>query len=163
MAWHNEMGRLLRFQVDDIDCVTYDDETIREALLVGAQFVLNDAEFDTTYTVDIDTHTLSPDPTELTTKDNAFINLTVLKAACILLRGELKKASKQAIKIVDGPSTIDATGFAKALAEVAKEVCGNYEKLLHDYRIDYAGMSGEVITTPITVEALPHRTFRNFN
>lgn len=163
MAWQNEMTRLLRFQIDDLNCDTYNDAIIEEAILVGSQFVLNEAEFDTTYIVDVDLYSLSPDPTELATKDNAFINLAVLKAACILLRGEVKRASAQSIKIIDGPSTIDASNYQKSLADAVAEVCKEYQVKLHEHRLDYSGQAGEVITTPITVDSLSHRIFRNFN
>ena len=85
MTWQNEIVRMVRFLVNDIDASTYDDSRLEETILVAAQLLIGNIDFDRTYTVDVDTLVLSPDPTTLTTKDNNFINLLAVQASCIIL------------------------------------------------------------------------------
>jgi hypothetical protein len=84
-TWQNEMVRIVRHLVDDLDAATYSDSRLEETVLVSAQMVQLQVTFDKTYTVDVDELLLTPDPTAAT-RDNAFINLVCLKTACIILQ-----------------------------------------------------------------------------
>ena len=163
MSWQNEIGRMTRFLVDDIDSSVYSDTLLEEAILVSAQFVIRDIGKTTTYTIDVDTRAFTPDPTSSTPKDDFLINLTALKTACILLYGEVKQASKQAVEIVDGPSRIKLTGYFDSISKVHKDLCKEYETLLYKARLDISSENFEAITSPTTVELIGPRNFRNFN
>jgi hypothetical protein len=150
MAWQNEMVVILRHLVDDIASAIYDNDRLEETIIVAAQLVITEVSFNNTYTIDVDALVLSPDPTE-NTKDNGFINLVVLKAACIILSGEAKAKALESIRITDGPTTIDTSARHKALELRAKEVCQTYEKA----KVQYAtgeGSGGVAILTPFTYE-----------
>ena len=81
MVWQTEMVRIVRHLINDIDAASYADDRLEETILVSAQLVLHEIDFDNTYTVDVDGLSLSPDPTGLANKDNAFINLICLKSS----------------------------------------------------------------------------------
>ena len=77
MAWQSEMVRMLRHVVNDLDSSSYSftDDRLEESILVSAQLVLTEIDFENTYTVDVDGLVLTPDPTTLADKDDAFINI----------------------------------------------------------------------------------------
>ena len=84
MAWQNEMVRIVRHLINDLDSsnYTFTDDRLEESVLVAAQLLLKEVDFDNTYTIDTDALDMSPDPTTLTTKDDAFINLASLRIKC---------------------------------------------------------------------------------
>ncbi len=157
MPWQNEMVQIVRHLIDDVDAVTYTETRLETTVLVAAQLTLHDLVFDQTYTVEVDECTLSPDPT-LNIKDNSFINIVCLKASCIITGSELKTKAKEAIKIVDGPSTIDTLGATKGLQSLHSELCKTYDKSKLDHQ---AGVTGQAILTPYSPgsEAIGRRHF----
>ena len=162
MTWQNEMARILRYIINDIDASTYSDDRLEETLLIAAQLLFHNVEFDNTYTIDVDTLVLSPDPTTLSTKDNAFINLVIMKAACIILGSETKTLAAQAYRIKDGPSSIDIGPAYEATKQLQSEICTKLEQMIFEYR---AGNSivGHAIMTPYTQNGIntgyPTRNF----
>ena len=55
MSWQNEMVRIVRFLINDIDASSYTDERLEETILVAAQSVYASIDFPNTYTIDVDT------------------------------------------------------------------------------------------------------------
>ena len=159
--WQAEMVVILRHLIDDVCVTTYTDPRLQETILVSAQLIQIEVDFDKTYTIDVDALILTPDPTDAT-KDNGFINLVVLKAACIILSGEAKAKASEAIKIVDGPTTIDTGQRHKALEERAKTMCQNYEHAKIQYM---AGNSraGQAVITPFIWNQTSSDVNRNFS
>lgn len=148
------MTLIVRHLIEDIDAATYTDSRIEESILVGAQLVIFDVEFDQTYVIDVDSCSITPDPTT-PTRDNAFINLVCLKTACNILSGEAKIAGNSAMKVKDGgrfgTSEIDTGQIYKALNEMASQACKDYQ----DARIQYQagnGRAGEAIIGPYTTQ-----------
>ncbi len=150
MSWNNEMVLITRYLVDDIAVVsstgltsTYTDERLETTILVAAQLTLFDVTFDKTYIVDVDSCSLTPDPT-VVTRDNAFINLVSLKTACIILGAEAKAAATNAIKVKDGgrfgSAEIDMGQSYKALQERAATACKDYQ----DAKVQYLAGNGRV-------------------
>lgn len=138
MAWESELVRIVRYLIDDIaDVPTFSDARLEETILVAAQYVVQDIDLDTTYTIDVDQLLLSPDPTTASPKDDVFINLTCLKAGCIIDRSIFRsKANNAGILIKDGQSTLDTRGIAdqfKVLLD--KGLCAEYEKAKVDYQL----------------------------
>lgn len=127
MAWLDEMTLMLRHVIDDVDLpYTYTDPRLEETVLVAAQFAIIEMSFDKTYVVDVDGLTLTPDPTA-SVRDNGFISLVTLKAACLILKAEAKIAANTSFKIVDGPSQIDTTSQALHVQKRADKMCEDYE------------------------------------
>lgn len=153
--WQNEMTLMLRHVIDDIDIgvtPTYDDERLEQTLLIAAQLITFEVDFEKTYTIDADSCTLTPDPTAAT-KDYGFINLVVLKAACMITSGEAKTQSTLGVRVKDGPSDIDLRETIKGFQERHKRMCDDYNQLKMQYQ---AGNSraGQAVTTPIVVEGI---------
>lgn len=155
MSWQGEMTTIVRHLVDDVDCdnYTYSDERIETTILVAAQIVFTEVTFDNTYTVDVEQCYLSPDPTDPSTglstadKDNGFISLVSLKAACIILGSEFKSNSLTSVRVTDGPSSIDTGGVASHLKFLYEHACKRYE----EYKFNYAAginPGGKAILTP---------------
>ncbi len=148
MSWQGEMSTVLRYLVDDIDPAKYkyNDTRIETTLLVAAQIVTLEVDFPNTYTINVEQCTLSPDPTD-DTKDNAFINLVCLKAACIMVGSEVRSESGNAISIKDGPSAIDLRGVASTLIVLWQDLCKKYDTFLLNYRAGNS-IAGKAILGP---------------
>ena len=121
MAWTTDLVIILRSIIGDLDSTSFTDSRLQQILAVAAYNVLNDADFSTTYTVDVANSTISPDP--YTTSDVDFSTLTVYKAACILLGSEVKTEAANAISIKDGPSAIDLRGVTQSLTVMYNDLC----------------------------------------
>jgi hypothetical protein len=159
MAWQDEMVLMVRYLVDDI-AETYSDDRLEHTVVVSAQLVNLSVDFDNTYTIDMEQKLISPDPTTLTTKDDAFINLVTLKACEIIASSEYKTAANQAFSIKDAWSTVTTSDRAKHLKERSKYFKDMYDSAVVDYKVG-DGMAGQAVMTPTTVETLyPTETFR---
>ena len=149
MAWQNEMSLIVRHLINDLDSTSYvfPDVRIEEALLVGVQLALHEADFDQDYTVDVDSLSLSPDPTTATPKDSGFVVLSCLKTSCLLLGSELKTHALNAISLKDGPSSIDLRGIVQGLQSGHDFVCEKYEAALIQHKLG-DGAIGQAVLSP---------------
>lgn len=155
MSWQGEMGTIVRHLINDVDSsnYTFSDDRIETTVLVAAQLVLTEVDFENTYTVDVEQCYLNPDPTDPTTglttanKDDGFISLVSLKAACIILGSEFKTNALTSVRVSDGPSSIDTGGVASNLKFLYENACKKYE----EFKLSYAAgntLSGQAILTP---------------
>jgi hypothetical protein len=149
MSWQSELTTIVRHLIDDTDISnpTYTDCRLETAILVSARLLLLEADFEQTYTVNVDQCLLSPDPTTSGAEDEGFINLLCLKTACIILGNEAKAKSRQAVKITDGPSSVDSTKVAENLLKMHEKMCEAYE----DYKFNFTAVNnnvGKAILTP---------------
>ena len=147
MAWQDEMSTIVRYLVNDTDTSnpTFSDERIETSILVGAQLIINEIDFSKTYTISVEGGTISPDPTA-STRDNDFINLVSLRTGCIILGSELKTQGFSALRVSDGPSSIDMSKTMDGIKIMYDEICARFEKAKMQYKTD--GMVGEVILSP---------------
>lgn len=83
MSWKNDMVTILRVIISDLDSdnYTYTDSRLEQIIVVAAHYVKNEINFSTNYTIGIGTPSISPDPT--TNNDEVFVNLVLLRAACL--------------------------------------------------------------------------------
>ena len=135
--WSDEMVLILRNLInDDGTTQTYTDTRLMESLLAAAQIVTFEVSFPTTYSVDFDEYSISPDPTDTRggTRDNAFIALVVAKAACRIAMGEAKIAGGQAISVKDGSSAVDLRDAAKYKQAQSKSFCDEYVAMKWEYQ-----------------------------
>lgn len=155
MSWQGEMTTIVRHLVNDVDPAkyTYSDQRLETSILVAAQIVLTEVDFENTYTVDVEQCYLTPDPTDPTTglttanKDDGFINLVSLKTACIILGSEMKTQSMNAIRVSDGPSSIDFTAVAANVKFLYEHACKRYD----EYKFNFAAGNnavGKAILSP---------------
>jgi hypothetical protein len=161
MTWQNEIARIVRFLINDIDATTYTDDRLEETVLVAAQLMLNNLDFDTDYIVDVDSLTLSPDPTASTPKDNFFINVTALKTVCIILGSEAKTLAAQSYRIKDATSSIDISSAYQSVNQLYKDACDKLDKMIMDYKAGNS-VAGGAVLTPYTYEGLDGTPIRNF-
>lgn len=149
MSWRSQIPLMVRHLINDLDQskYKYSDDRIETSVLVSAQMLTLETDFINSYNIDIANGELSPDPTDSSVKDSAFINLTALKTACIIVGSELKTEASNAISIKDGPSAIDLRGVASTLTVLYKDLSDKYNKLLLDYRAG-GSMVGHAILGP---------------
>ena len=147
MAWQDEMSTIVRYLVNDTDTTspTFSDERIETSILVGAQLVNNEIDFSQTYTVEVEGGSISPDPTT-PTRDNNFINIVSLRAGCIILGSEVKTQGLSAIRVSDGPSSIDMSRTVDGIKVMYDEICARYEDAKMQYKAN--GVVGEAILSP---------------
>ena len=83
MSWQGQMSTIVRHLVDELDATKYkySPKRIETSILVAAQLVMMQADFNNTYTVNVETCLLSPDPSDDETRDNAFMNIVSIKTA----------------------------------------------------------------------------------
>ena len=136
MAWSTEMVTLLRVLINDLATPSvYSNDRLKQLILTGVQLVKADVAFTTTYTFDIDALTLTPDPTTSDPRDNAFINLVLLRSACFLDISELRTQGKKSVRVVDGRSSIDLTQLPNSYKVILSEgACKLYKDALKEYQ-----------------------------
>ena len=148
MTWQNEMSLIVRHLINDLDSSSYifTDDRLEESILVATQLMLNEVDFDQTYTVDVDSSSLSPDPTTLSVKDDPFISLVCLKTSHLLLGSELKTHSLNSISLKDGPSSIDLKGIVQGLKILYEDLGKRYEHAKLSYQT--SGVAGQAVLSP---------------
>jgi len=129
----------MRFTIGDFSPTPkYDDGRLEQALVVGAQYVIEECAFDF-YSADILNVQITPDPTGANGKprDNAFINLTVLKASCLADQWTFRsEAMKEGIRVTAGPTQLGVSGHIKGFQTLLeKGPCAAYEEMKEDYLI----------------------------
>jgi hypothetical protein len=171
MSWQGQMGTIVRHLVNDLNSssYTYSDDRIETSILVASQLMIMNVDFNNTYDINVESCRLSPDPTDSATKDNAFITLSCLRAACIIIGSEIRSESGNAISIKDGPSAIDLRGVTATLTVLYKDLCEKYEHLLLEYRAG-SSIAGHAILGPyapgadgISRNNIDHRSGGYFN
>ena len=152
MSWQNEMVRIVRYLINDLDCdsPTYSDSRLEETILIAGQLTLDEVNYEKDYTIDVDTLVLTPDPTA-SPKDNFFINIVSTKTACLILQGETKVATACGYVIKDGPSTIDMSNYVKGVMDLYKEMSNRYENIKLQYLAGNAS-AGQAVLGPYTVD-----------
>jgi len=143
------MSTIVRHLIDDLDAAKYkySQNRVETAILVSAQLTTMNVDFNNSYTINVESCSLSPDPTDAGTKDNPFINLVSLRTACIILGGEIRSESGNAISIKDGPSAIDLRGVSQVLATLYKDLSDRYDHSLLEYRAGNS-IAGHAILGP---------------
>jgi|TARA_R110001583_G_scaffold162445_2_gene314674 hypothetical protein len=145
MPWKIDLVLMLRSLIGDLDNAKFTDERLKQILVFGAYNVVNDADFSTTYTVDVASVSISPDP--ISGDDTDFTTLTVYKSACILLGSEVKTEASNAISIKDGPSSIDLRGVTQNLNLMYQDFCSKYDDMLKTYQYNNT-LVGQAVLGP---------------
>ena len=108
--WQDVTVSLIRSILQDVSTTPdYDDGRLEDVILAAAHIVQSEIDFNYTYTINLVSGTITPDPVD--NNDVAFINMTCYKAALFILNSELKTAAINGIMIKDGPSVIDTRQF----------------------------------------------------
>ena len=160
MSWQGQMSTIVRHLINDLDSskYKYSDSRVETTILVAAQLVTLEVDLNNTYTINVETCKLDPDPTETATRDDAFMNLTCLKSSCIIVGSEIRSESGNAISIKDGPSAIDLRGVTNVLTVLYTDLCKKYEQTLLNSRAGNS-IAGQSILGPYS----PGSDFANRN
>jgi hypothetical protein len=160
MSWQTEMGTLLRVLLNDFTVpYQFSDQRVYQTICAAAQLVLSELNFPLIYEADVQSLSITPDPTDRDeaspTRDDNFINLVCLKAACITERGEARNAVRQGISIRDGSSAIDLRGPLQGRIALLKEgYCKAYDDAKLEYKAGRAGVvAGAAILSPFRIFA----------
>lgn len=156
MAWDEEMLTILRVMVNDQAESVYSDASLKTTLLVAAFQVNQELDFARDYTVSIMGETISPDPTLDDSRDDSFVNLACLKAACITDRGGAILAARQAIAVKDGASAIDLRGNLQGKLRLLEKGgwCAVYQDAKFEYLTNASkSIAGAAIMTPFRLYA----------
>lgn len=138
MSWQEEIPFLIRYSIGDVDAPqTYSNSRLELQTVVAAQFV--NSELSMGYTVSMQTTGITPDPTDSSNRDDAFITLVSLKASCLLATNEARIRGGQSIEVVDGDSAVKLGGRGKIAQEIATNFCKLYEDAKWDYQTGQLG------------------------
>lgn len=149
MSWQGQISTMVRHLISDVDPTNYkySAKRLETTILVAAQLLTTETDLRQPYSINVERCELSPDPTDAETKDNDFVALVSLKCACIILGGEVRAESGNAISIKDGPSAIDLRGVSGTLNLLYKDLCLKYDQMLLDYRAGNS-LAGHAILGP---------------
>lgn len=136
-TWHVDSVELLRNLIGDVeDTPIYSDERLTRVLIAAAFQLTRELSFEQEFVVSISGQTITPDPTDIDggTSNPDFINLMVIKAACIIDTGSAISAANNAFAGKDKQTSWDFKGKAQStLALLEKGWCAAYKMALDDY------------------------------
>lgn len=161
MAWQDEMTILLRNMINDVDETnyTYSDDRLETLLVVAGQLVIQDCgTFSQNFITDIENVAITPDPTDRInkTRDESFINLTCMKAACMTNLGEAKTAAAQGIEVKDQVGYMNLRWRMEGLTKlIDKSWCSIYQ----DLKLEY--LNGTLLVGVAVLS--PFRVFDSYN
>ena len=163
MAWETELVEMLQVMTGDFDGTVHSTVDLERVILVASQLVLNELDFAFDFRVNVDEADIVPDPTDNATRDDAFINLTAMKAACIINRGQALKLSGTLVKVRDfgGLSVDNTAGFNAQFQLLLKGGwCAVYQEEKLAYEI--GGMiPGVAILSPFRLYAGSYGRYRS--
>ena len=141
-TWQNTSLIMLRTMLNDAGCgeTKYTNNRLENLLITAAYFLPIDINFNSTYIVDVEKITISPDPIS---KDDGpeFINFMVLKAACIADEGNFRNSALlQGVKARCGPAVLETNSYGQYLKELLTNgPCKVYDELKDGYNFSYEG------------------------
>jgi hypothetical protein len=139
MSWQIEIPIIVRTLINDLgDTPVYSDERIQQTIAVAAKYVQFDVVLDHKYNIDVANPNISPDPTS--DRDEIFISLVSLKAACIIDQSALRtKAALEGIRAALGPASLSVAGQSAAWKTIIEHgPCALYEELTSHWDVKEA-------------------------
>ncbi len=133
-TWQDEMALMLRIIIGDMsNSPTYTNLRLEQLLAVSAHFVIQELDFDNTYTVSISPVSISPNP--IGTGETAFTNFVVLKAACLADQSTFRtKALVSGVRAKCGPAVLETLKHIDGFKELLTVgPCAAYEKLKENW------------------------------
>ena len=151
MAWPDVTIPMLRILINDYDDTNYvyGDDRLIQTLVVAAQLMMHEINFDTTYTISVPLETISPDPSSA--PDNAFINFMVLKAACFMDQSLFRtKATIAGLKAKMGPAVLETVEHLRGFKDLLTlGPCKAYTMLREEWMFGNAQVV-EAVLSPFT-------------
>ncbi len=133
--WEKILVTKVRVLINDTEePQIYTDARLEQIVVYAATLVQLEIDLNTTYIIDIETVTISPDPIQ--NSDNAFCTLVALKAACITDQGTYRNAALiGGIKANCGPSMINTNKYMAGFRDLVSFNCEAYERQKASYQI----------------------------
>lgn len=147
MSWQIEIPIIVRTLINDLgDQPTYSDDRLLQVIAVAAKYVQFDVSLDHTYQIDLSNPNISPDPTS--DRDEIFIGLVGLKAACIIDQSTYRtKAALEGIRAVLGPASLSVAGQSSAWASILdKGPCATYDELTSHWDVAQATAAKTILS-----------------
>lgn len=139
--WEVEIPIIVRTLINDMGATPlYSDDRINQAAVVAANYVQQEVNLSTTYTIDILEIAISPDPSVSSTRDNDFISFLALRTACLLDQSTFRtKAALEGIKTNLGPASLAIGGNLAGYKTILDQgPCALYQQLTLDYNVGNA-------------------------
>lgn len=148
--WQTELIELVRGLIFDLgDSPDFTDEQLTRVIMVSASLVSKSANFTNNFKVDISEQTISPDPSASDTKDVDFLNLTALRAACMLDIGKARIESANSISIKDDKNSVNMSNLGNNYLRILElGYCKIYEQSVREYKFDGGSFTAEGILSP---------------
>lgn len=140
-TWQQTSIIMLKTMLNDIGCgeAKYSSTRLELLLITAAYFVLVDIDFDTTYTVNIENQSITPEPIDQT-DGMELISFMVLKAACMADESGFRTAAlMQGVTARCGPAVLETSNYGQYLKELLLNgPCKTYIDLKKSYEYNYA-------------------------
>lgn len=164
--WEIEIPIIVRNLINDFsNPPTYSDSRINSLAVVAAQYVLNDINLLTSYSIDIINQNITPDPSAPETRDTDFIGFIALKSACILDQSTFRtKAALEGIRAALGSANLSIGGNLsgyKMILDQEQGPCKLYEQLTLDHNIGNATAISAVLSPFVGNRFDPRSISRN--
>jgi hypothetical protein len=147
MSWQNHLTAIVRVLINDLDNpYQYSDERMQQVISVAAKYVQFDVNLDYNYTIDVINYNISPDPTSV--KDDIFISLIGLKAACIFDQGTFRtRAALEGIRTALGPANLSFGGSLTGWQAIIDHgACALYDELTSHWDVKNATAFSAVLS-----------------
>ena len=154
MAWDTTLVTMVRHLVNDLGGNNeFDDDRLKNSIVVSGLLVSQEFKFSQSYTFDLDTPDISPDPTKTNTYDGEAIALLTLRSACMLDVGRYQNAVANGVRIRDGDSEVETTGAFRGYNDILnKGPCASYQNMVKRIQHDNSMKVGKAVMTPFTHE-----------
>lgn len=141
-SWQNTSLLMLRTMLNDAGCgeTKYSNSRLEQLLITAAYFLPVDINFNSSYTINVEQNTISPDP--IGQEDGVeFINFMVLRASCMADEGNFRNAALlQGVKARCGPAVLELGAYGQYLKDLLTNgPCKAYEELKNEYNFSYEG------------------------
>lgn len=160
MSWQIEIPIIVRTLVNDLGPEpTISDEKLQQVITVAAKYVQFDVVLEHLYSVDVANIAITPDPT--TDRDEIFISLVSLKAACLIDQSTFRtKAAMEGIRAALGAASLSVAGQSSAWKTILEEgPCGLYDELTSHWDVKDAS-AVRAILSPFVSNRFDPRSIR---
>ena len=147
MSWDIELPIIVRTLVDDLsETPVFSDDRLKQVICVAAKYVQFDVALDHLYNIDVSNLTISPDPTN--DRDEIFICLTSLKAACIVDQSSIRtKSALEGVRASLGPASLSVSNSLEGLKLILeKGSCSTYDELTSHWDVKDATAIAAVLS-----------------
>ncbi len=164
MSWNIELPIIVRTLINDFgEEQQYNDERLLQVIVVAARYVQFDVSLDQTYSVDVINPSISPDPT--INKDEIFVGLVSLKAACFIDQSTVRtKAAMDGVRASLGPASLSVGGGMEGLKILLSNgSCSSYDELTAHWDLAQATAAKAILSPFVGNNFTPDMLRSNYN